>query len=182
MTTALILLRDWQDSQIEFWLPVVGFSDYDISSFGRVRSCKRKCTKIIGNYPHRQGYRWALLYDGLGRGTRFFVHQLVGRAFLARAVELNQVNHINCVKYDNRLGNLEWSNNALNQLYSFTVGRTARRGELHGMHKLNEDAVTAIRQLYAAGGYTHRELAQMYRVAKSQVTSIVNRKTWKYVA
>lgn len=47
--------------------------------------------------------------------------------------------------------------------------------------KLTEEDVLEIRSLYSKGGESHRSLAGKYGVAKGNITSILNRKTWKHV-
>lgn len=54
------------------------------------------------------------------------------------------------------------------------------RGEKHGMAKLNETAVVAIR-LRAGMGESQRRLAGIYGVAHSAIGSIVRREAWKHV-
>lgn len=57
--TALILLSEWEKSQIEFWLPTQ-WDGYDVSSKGNVRSywtrCYVKGTKgvvsVLSDEPH----------------------------------------------------------------------------------------------------------------------------------
>lgn len=119
---ALILLRSFQESQIEFWLPIKGFAGYDVSSFGRVRSwwkpgaggswnlwgIGRKTPTILRFGKHRQGYEDAsLCREGAKRGI-MKVHRLVALAFLSNLNNEPTVNHKNLIKADNRLDNLEW--------------------------------------------------------------------------
>jgi hypothetical protein len=57
--------------------------------------------------------------------------------------------------------------------------RVAAMGEAHGMARLDERDVRAIRDL--AGRYTQKELARMFRVSNALISLIVNRKNWKHV-
>jgi DNA-directed RNA polymerase specialized sigma subunit len=58
----------------------------------------------------------------------------------------------------------------------------SNRGERHGHAKLTEDDVVVIRGEYAGGRMTQAEIAARYGVAPSQVSMVVNRRTWGHVA
>lgn len=54
-------------------------------------------------------------------------------------------------------------------------------GSVHPGAKLNEQQVELIRDLYAKGGVTQKELAHQYGVARQSISKIVNRKRFKHV-
>lgn len=54
-------------------------------------------------------------------------------------------------------------------------------GELHTTAKLKEVDVIAIRQLYAAGEYTYKQLAMRFDVDATCIACIVKRLTWKHI-
>jgi len=54
-------------------------------------------------------------------------------------------------------------------------------GSKNKSSKLTEEDVLEIRNLYSEGNESHRSLARKYRVAKGNITSILNRKTWKHI-
>jgi hypothetical protein len=61
-----------------------------------------------------------------------------------------------------------------------TKGRGgAARGTAHGQAKLTEDRVRSIRDRYAAGGVTQKELAQEFGVCIANISMIVRRVSWK---
>lgn len=57
--------------------------------------------------------------------------------------------------------------------------RRARRGESHGMARLSQVQVDAIRNLDANGNWTLLELATRFGVSQSTIWSVVNGKTWR---
>jgi len=50
---------------------------------------------------------------------RFFVHRLIASAFIPNPLNLEQINHKNKDKTDNRIENLEWCNQSENTLHSY---------------------------------------------------------------
>lgn len=54
-------------------------------------------------------------------------------------------------------------------------------GEAHGLSKLTEDSVRAIRVRFAAGGVSQAALAAEFGVRQTLVSQIVRRRIWKHV-
>jgi hypothetical protein len=54
-------------------------------------------------------------------------------------------------------------------------------GERIGCAKLTDAAVVEMRDLYAAGGVTQRDLAKRFRVSKGTVYYVLRRENWKHV-
>ena len=101
---------------MEQWRDVVGYDGlYEVSNLGRVRSCKRNIMLTL--FKSNKGYlRCELWKDSKKR--KFGVHRIVALAWIPNDdVEKNQVNHINEVKTDNRVENLEWCTNKYNNNY-----------------------------------------------------------------
>lgn len=55
------------------------------------------------------------------------------------------------------------------------------RGEANPQSKLTEESVRLIRQLYAAGGVSHRHLARRFGVGRSTIARILSGNLWKTV-
>lgn len=60
-------------------------------------------------------------------------------------------------------------------------GRPDIHGEKHPKAKVTAREVRDMRDLYATGEYTMRDLAEMYGLSLSPVRRILRRKTWKHV-
>jgi hypothetical protein len=89
--------------------------NYIIHSDGKVFSLNKN--KFLKPNKGEKGYlRVRLLFDG--KYINYRVHRLVAIAFLPKLEGKNQVNHINGIKHDNRLENLEWCNNQENQIHA----------------------------------------------------------------
>lgn len=121
--------------QTEIWKPISGYNGYyEVSDLGRVRSVTRKIErtnphrtdatalytykgKLIPFWITKKGYcRCTLNIDGIKKNH--LVHQLVAKEFIDNPEKKIQVNHINCVKTDNRKENLEWVTNYENFIHS----------------------------------------------------------------
>ncbi len=97
----------------EVWLPVAGFPGYEISDQGRVKSLARRNlqgamrSERILRTDVAAGYLLVrLARDGVKHAHT--VHSLVLSAFRGSRPEGCQTRHLNGVRNDNRLENLQW--------------------------------------------------------------------------
>jgi hypothetical protein len=103
----------------EIWKPVIGFEKlYEVSNKGRVRNTRNK---ILKTYKTNSGYD-ALKFTVSGKRTAHLVHRLVAKAFLTNPKSLKEVNHIDEVKSNNSLTNLEWVSSSQNKQHSLKSG------------------------------------------------------------
>jgi hypothetical protein len=61
------------------------------------------------------------------------------------------------------------------------MGHETVKGEDNGQARLTVERVREIRMRYAAGGISHRTLAQEYGVRHETIRKVVNRETWQHV-
>lgn len=54
-------------------------------------------------------------------------------------------------------------------------------GERGGFAKLTNGRVREMRELYAQGLHSQKEIAKLFDISHAQANKIINRKTWKYV-
>ena len=90
----------------EVWKDIKGYSDYQISNKGRVWNAKRSRYVIPTQKP--TGYMQVNLYADNGRRKKEYVHRLVAMSFIPNPYKLPQVNHIDRVRDNNVVENLEW--------------------------------------------------------------------------
>lgn len=176
----------------EIWKDIKGYEGlYKVSNKGRVKSLRRKvlnrgCWRIIGgnilrSRPTRQGYLLIALYKNSLRND-FVIHRLVAEAFIPNKKNKKEVNHINNIKYDNNVLNLEWVTPSENVQHSFKFGqRKIVRGEKQGNSKLKESDILEIRKKYNSGNYSQRYLAKEYNCCKTNIAFIVNNKHWTHI-
>ena len=122
----------------EIWKDIQGYEGlYQISNLGRVKSLSREVktgvfgravsTRIIKEHIlkgrfDKDGY-YTIYLSHKGKAIQYKIHRLVAIAFLEPIEGKELVNHINGIKNDNRLNNLEWCTNkenlthAHNELY-----------------------------------------------------------------
>jgi len=190
--TDLILLRDWQASQIEFWRKIEGWPAYDVSNWGRVRSywtfynserrgqCRWKIgptPKVIGQHYDKRGYARVVLSDKMRykRGLTRTIHRLVAEAFLPNPDNLPQVNHKNACRADNRLWNLEHVSRSQNMRHAFDSGlfdRIIKHGTLNNLSTISDDEVRIIHKLSALGASVPL-IAKAMRISERQVGRFV---------
>lgn len=123
----------------EIWKDITGYEGlYQISNMGRVKSLNYRHTKtpcIMKQNIYNNGYLSILLSkDGIK--TKFLVHRLVGLAFIPNLECKPEINHINEIKTDNRVNNLEWVTRKENNSYGT---RNQRSSEIQSKAILQYD-------------------------------------------
>ena len=104
----------------EIWKDIKGYEGlYQVSTLGRVRSLNyRRKKKIALLVPRKKwnGYMEVYLFKD-GWKKHYQIHRLVAEAFIVNSLNYPQINHKNEIKFDNRIGNLEWCSNEYNAKY-----------------------------------------------------------------
>jgi hypothetical protein len=107
----------------EIWKPIKGYEMYYLVSDGGQVWSRRK-QKILRPKIDRYGYKVVCLSVG-GKCYHKTVHRLVAQTFIPNPLNLTTVNHINEIKTDNRVTNLEWTSIADNDNYGTRNQRIA---------------------------------------------------------
>lgn len=126
---------------MENWKDVVGFEGlYQVSDSGLVKSLARfRNDPIRGNKFYKEtilkpgksnyGYLGVSMSPKNKKCIQILVHRIVAMAFIPNPEDKKQVNHINGIKTDNRVSNLEWTTPKENIIHSFNhLGRKAAPG------------------------------------------------------
>lgn len=168
-------------------------SVYQVSNCGRVKRIKAAGGTVVGriystSYKNFYGYPVCTLRDS-GKKEVWLVHRLVMLAFVGPCPDKHEVNHINGIRDDNRIKNLEYvtrSGNIQNTLdRGVAMGSAAEGASLPGSSnpaaKLTENSIKEIRKLHKTGNYTLKEIGKMFNVTAANISYIVNRKTWSHI-
>lgn len=117
----------------EIWKDIPEYEGlYQVSNIGRVKSFisnhgRKKgfiphCERILKPASARGGYLRVRLTHYDNTLHYFFIHRLVLMAFCGKIKNKRQVNHINGIKTDNRLENLEWVTQSENMKHTYRIG------------------------------------------------------------
>ena len=126
---------------MEVWKSIKGYEGlYEISSFGRVRSCERrveyfnpKYNKITGHKIESKikkpstkdnGYLQITLYKN-NKGKNCYIHRLVAEAFIPNPLNKRTVNHKDFDVANNNINNLEWCTYSEQEKHKADNGRLA---------------------------------------------------------
>ena len=103
----------------EIWQDVPEWEDlYAVSNLGRIKSKKRDKVKVLD--VNSSGYMRVQLCDNKRR-KKYFVHRLVGLAFVDGYFDGAVINHIDMDRTNNCSWNLEWTTQSENQKRAIQV-------------------------------------------------------------
>ena len=118
-------------SESEIWRSLPGIPGVEVSTLGNVRTLDRVVSsesmtrftkgRVLKQYDSGRGYlNVSIPIDGKFATKR--VHRLVAQTFIPNPDNFLEVNHKNCIRDDNRVGNLEWCSHSYNQKYRAKYG------------------------------------------------------------
>lgn len=175
---------------MEEWRDIKGYEGYyQVSNYGRVRSLDRRVYSPAHNYITKYGkilspgintkgyHQIAINRNGVGKRISN-VSRYVAEAFLPNAENKSQVNHIDGIKSNNKVENLEWTTCSENRFHAHRIGLIDCKGNNARYRKLNSFQVRVIRK---TKGLYQIELAEIFNVTKSTISDIQKRKSWKHI-
>ena len=166
----------------EIWKDINSYEGfYQISNLGNVKSLQRMAKnkdgqrivkeRILSPTKAGNGYLTVMLYSKK-IPERKIIHRLIALNFIPNPNNKPQVNHINGIRTDNRIDNLEWCTAKENINHAFKIGL------MKGQTKLNEIEVMQIRELYSTETQTQSEIAVMFKTTRTNIGRIVRQETW----
>ena len=123
---------------MEIWKDIKGFEGlYKVSEKGCVYSMPRPGTKggLLEYIYDGTYYRVSLYKNGVRK--RFFVHRILMETFVPNPLKKPEVNHIDGVKTNNDLKNLEWVTRSENQLHAYSIG--LQKPNVREAHKVRHE-------------------------------------------
>lgn len=158
----------------EEWRDIVGYEGlYQVSNKGRVKAVEK--IDAAGKTRKERMLKAGMSQQGRPRielhknkiGTTYFVHRLVAMAFIPNPENKKEVNHINGIKDDNRVENLEWCTRSENMLHAERYGLHSMAKALEAHRKkvcqiLNRSVIAiydSIADASAATGIDHRSIS-----------------------
>lgn len=140
---------------MEIWKDIKDYEGhYQVSSAGHIRSLNRDTTisgtksifkgKTLKYSLDGNGYKQLALYNK-GERVRMVAHRLVASTFIPNTENKPCVNHINGIKGDNRVENLEWSTQSENIKHAFKTGLS--KGSMLGRFGKDHNSSKAVIQL-----------------------------------
>jgi len=160
----------------ENWRPIVGFEGYyDVSNFGRVRSKDRTVTRVnkgklffkgeLKKQFIQRGYPVVnLSKNNLDYTIR--VHRLVAMSFILNPNNYPQTNHIDGIKKNNHVLNLEWCTSKHNIMHAHRIGLIKRKTGINNKHNI------PVVQLTNNGGYINEFYSMDYAYICSGIKAV----------
>jgi len=150
---------------------------YKVNNVGIIINDKNKTMKLS---VQRQGY---LCIDSRHNGKRkcLMAHRAVALVFIPNPENKKEVNHLNGIKSDNRVENLEWATPGENVAHSYKIGlrnieqykKTARRNGVKRRKLTDEQALEIL-----SSNKKRADLVKEYNVSPSTIDRIFQGKTY----
>lgn len=174
----------------EMWKDVKGFEGlYQVSNLGNVKSLDRT-RKDYRGYANIKGQAKKVKKDnngylrvGLSKNgikNKYSVHRLVAQAFIPNMEGKLQVNHINGIKTDNRVENLEWCTNKENIQHASKKGLLKPNKKKVAQYKISIELINVYDSITEAAQAIDRSVTDIHQVLNKK-TKTAGGYFWKYI-
>lgn len=138
------------------------------------RILKNKC-RLISSIS-KSGYIYVRVRIN-GKIYHCLAHRLIWQFLRGDIPPGLEMNHLNGIKHDNRIENLELVTRQENHAHAIRIGLINNRGQNNPSAILTDSEVEEIRSLMATGRYTQNEIATIYEVDQSNISLIMSGKS-----
>lgn len=181
------------DLEGEIWFDIPDWEEqFQISNKLRVKSKKRTTTNSLGIVhpvpesiinPYLQNGYFSFNSKKNGQRKAFLLHRCIATVFIPNPYNKPHVNHIDGIKTNNSISNLEWCTPKENAEHAVKNNLlNIQRGERSGKALLTNNKVFLIRRFIkiypkakAAG------LARKLKVSSTCVIDVIQNKSWKHL-
>lgn len=168
--------------QINEFLPDIK-DYYFITTNGEVISKARTKPIVLKPGLKKNGYLQVSLVQKNGKIKYISIHRLVALAFIENPNNLEQVNHKDGDKQNNRISNLEWVSSKNNILHSWGNNLSrARKGANSNLASISEEKAIEVVELLRTRKYSDKDIELMTGCNSKTIVSRIRRKeTWTHL-
>jgi len=175
-------------NKLEYWKSIIGYEGiYEISNLGSVKSLSRKIyflntfrivkEKLLKPNTNRYGYITVTLSNNCDMKT-VTIHRLLANAFIDKVEGKEYVNHIDGIKSNNTIKNLEWCTIKENNKHSFDNGlNILPNGVNHYNSRFSVNDILSIRK----SDLSESKLALIYKVNRATIGKIKRLERYKNI-
>ena len=143
------------------WKPIKDFPNYEISTEGNIRTKEyvddkghKRHSRLLNKQINNHGYEYVFLSNEFLKHKTLTVHRLLAKTFLDDYYDTLDVNHINGIKTDNRLCNIEMVNHSENVKKRYEIGNDGNNYKAVEQYDLDGNYIATYKSSYEAAKIT----------------------------